>query len=69
VESYKLVFEQPAISNELFPRAAFAAVGVYIDVGRPDVALSFLDSIEARADTPARRQQLQRLRDIIARSR
>jgi 4-amino-4-deoxy-L-arabinose transferase-like glycosyltransferase len=69
VESYKLVFEQPAISNELFPRAAFAAVGVYMDVGRPDVALSFLDSIEARADTPARRQQLQRLRDIIARSR
>lgn len=69
VESYKRVFEQPAISDELFPRAAFAAVGVYMDVGRPDVALSFLDSIEARANTPARRQQLQQLRDVIARSR
>jgi hypothetical protein len=69
VESYRLVFQQPSIGEDVFPRAAFAAVAVYMDVGRPDMALAFLDDIEARAQTPARRDQLQRLRDLIARTR
>lgn len=69
VESYRRVFEQPLIEDEVFPRAAFAAVGVYMDVGRPDMALAFLDGIEPRADTAARREQLLRLREIIARTR
>jgi len=68
VASYRRVFEQPVIGDEVFPRAAFAVVGIYVDLRRPDMALAFLDAIEARADTEDRRQRLQTLRELIARS-
>ena len=69
VASYRRVFEQPVIGSEVFPRAAFAATGVYMDLGRPDAALAFLDAIEARADTEERRQRLRTMRELIAHTR
>lgn len=65
-DSYKLAFHYPVTRPASYMNLAFRRSRCLASMGRHDEAVEFLDAVITKAPTPAVRDVLQRVRDVMA---